>query len=382
MTRTALSIFALATTAFFSACGGGGGGGGGGSSGPTLDTPVSITSANYSKVASLAVRSNLLVADSPNFNNGYPAAVIGVAPPTSVNVMNLTRMQLVEIKKPIAASSPGFELPAGVIPDQGQQPCGATADFGTRTKTYTNAAGGVDEDLAPVIGDKLEIVYNNCKLNLTKEANNCVLVLESDRNITLNGKVTTVITAVNSPSVYTAKLTYEGLGVAGTRNSQSYSSTINGKLVIALSATSPQITLSTEGSDTLSTSDGVETDRLSNAVIQYDDNQQGCVPAAPNNDYVIRAGSRGKVANSNLGYVNASVATDLVGNSRTGDKGFPSSGSVLVQSDDGTRMTMSTLTPDGTVQLSINNSVVSCAQPPKWSDVFNDVLRAAPISCQ
>ncbi len=382
MTRTALSIIALAMTTLISACGGGGGGGGG-NNGPTLDTPISITAANYSQVASLAVRSNLLVADSPNYNYGYPAAVIGVAPPTSVNVMNLTRMQLVEIKKPIAASSPGFELPAGVlITDQGQQPCGATADFGTRTKTYTNATGGADTDLEPVAGDKLEIVYNNCKLNLTNEANNCVLVLESDRNITLNGKVTTVITTASSPSVYTAKLTYEDLGVAGTRNNQNFSSTVNGKLVIALSTTSPQITLSTEGSDTLSTSDASGTDRLSNAVIQYNDNQQGCVPGVPNNDYVIRAGSHGKVANSNLGYVNASVATDLVGNSASGDKGFPSSGSVLVQSDDGTKMTIATQSADGTVQLSINNSTVTCAVQPKWSDVFNDVLKPAPLSCQ
>ncbi len=377
MTRSALSIFALATTAFLSACGGGGGGGGG-NNGPTLDTPVSITGTNYDKIASLAVRSNLLVADSPNFNNGYPAAVIGVAAPTSVNVMNLTRMQLVEIKKPIAASFPGFELPAGVlITDQGQTPC----DSGTKTKTYTNAAGGADTDLDPVVGDKLEIVYNNCKLNLTKEANNCVLVLEPDHNITLNGKVTTVITAVTSPSVYTAKLTYEGLGVAGTRSNQNFSSTVNGKLVIALSATSPQITLSTEGGDTLSTSEAGETDRLSNAVIQYDDNQQGCGPGAPNNDYVIRAGSHGKVANSNLGYVNASVVTDLGGNSASGDKGFPSSGSVLIQSDDGTKMTITTQNADGSVQLSINNSVATCAQPPKWSDVFNGLLRQQPLSC-
>ena len=77
MIRNSLSIGALAMTAFLSACGGGGGGGGGTA---TIDTPVSITGANFARVASLAVRSNLIVADSPNFNEGYPAAVVASAP--------------------------------------------------------------------------------------------------------------------------------------------------------------------------------------------------------------------------------------------------------------------------------------------------------------
>ena len=97
MIRNSLSICALATTAFLSACGGGGGGGSGGGT-ATIDTPVNISGANFARVASLAVRSNLIVADSPNYNEGYPAAVVASAPLPSVNVMNLSRMQLVEIK--------------------------------------------------------------------------------------------------------------------------------------------------------------------------------------------------------------------------------------------------------------------------------------------
>ena len=155
MTRNSLSICALATTALLSACGGGGGGGGGGSS-VSLDTPASITGANFSEIASLVVSSNLLVADSPNYNEGYPAAVIGGPQPTTVNVMNLSRMQLAEVKKVTPAEVTGPELPIGVRPvaDEVDTPC---SGGGTKTKRYTNAAGGPDTDLDPVTGDKLVI---------------------------------------------------------------------------------------------------------------------------------------------------------------------------------------------------------------------------------
>ena len=380
MTRSALSIITIAIISLLSACGGGGGGGGGGSSGPSLDTQASITGANYDQVAGLAVRSNLLVADSPNYNNGYPAAVIGGFQPTTVNVMNLSRVQLAEMQKSRPLN--GSELPIGVRPvgDAGDSTCPLG---GTMNKTYTDALGAADTDLDPVANDKLVINYTNCRVNLLQEANNCLTISEPNKEVTLNGTVTTLIASVTSVAVYAAKLSYSNLKVEAVRNNAPVSSTVNGSINIALAATSPQITLSTAGSEILRTQTGSEVEQLSNALIRYDDNQQGCGPAAPNNSYAILPGSTGRVASSLLGYVDVSVTTALTGNSASGNSGFPGAGSVRVDGSGGTNMTISALNDAGEVQLAINGTNVNCPPnvKPKWSDVFAENLRN-PLGCQ
>ena len=369
MTHNSLSICALAMTVFLSACGGGGGGGGGGGT-ATIDTPVSITGANFARVASLAVRSNLIVADSPNFNEGYPAAIVGNAPPPSINLMNLSRMQLVEINKVTPSQMVSPELPIGVRPitDAGQTSCGPLG--GTKTKTYTDSDGDLD---TRVFGDKLVIVYTDCKLELTREANNCVQISETDKVVTLNGTVETLITAATSATVFTSQLTYTNLNFATARGA----ATINGKLLISLAAASPQITLTTVDSSPLTTTGGGVTERLRGATIKYDDNQQGCdVNLASNNNYSIKSSTTGEVASSDLGFVNMTVTSDLVGDSDSPapDSGFPVSGRIDIVGGSGTNMTI-VAAGSGTAVVAYNR-LPDCKL--RWIDIFNNTL---PSTC-
>ena len=367
MTRNSRSICSLAITAFLSACGGGGGGGGGGGT-ATIDTPVSITGANFARVASLAVRSNLIVADSPNFNEGYPAAVVGNAPPPSINLMNLSRMQLAEINKVKPSEMISAEAPIGVRPiiDSGSTPC---ALGGTKLKTYTD-----DGDLdTRNVNDKMVIEYTNCKLDLQQEANNCLSISETDKTVTLNGTVETLITAATSSTVFTSQLTYTNLNFTTARGT----ATINGKLLISLAAASPQITLTTVSGSPLTTSSGGVTERLQNATILYNDNQQACSVTDPsNNQYTILAGTTGQVASSDLGYVTVTVASDLVGDSDSPGGGFPDAGSIGIASDNGSNMTI-TAAGNSTATVVVNGTAISC--PPTWLQIFSGNL---PAGCQ
>ena len=366
MTRNSLSICALAMTAFLSACGGGGGGGGGGGT-ATIDTEAQIDDNNFARVASLAVRSNLIVADSPNYNEGYPAAIVGNAPPSSINLMNLSRMQLVEIIKVKPSEMISAEAPIGVRPitDSGPTPC---ALGGTKLKTYTD-----DGDLdTRNVNDKLVIEYTNCKLDLQQEANNCLSISETDKTVTLNGTVETLITVATSTTEFTSQLTYTNLNFTTARGT----ATINGKLLISLAAVSPQITLTTVSGSPLTTSSGGVTERLQNATIRYNDNQQACGVTDPiNNRYTILAGTTGQVASSDLGYVTVTVASDLVGDSDSPGGGFPDSGIIEIRSDDASRMKI-TAAGNSTATVEVNNTPRPCT--PTWLQIFNDTL---PSGC-
>ena len=368
MTRNSLSIGALAMTAFLSACGGGGGGGGGGGT-ATIDTEAQIDDNNFARVASLAVRSNLIVADSPNFNEGYPAAVVANAPPPSVNVMNLSRMQLVEINKVTPSEMISAEAPIGVRPitDGGtRRDCQLG---GTKFKTYTD-----DGDLdTRTVNDKLVIEYINCKLDLQQEANNCLSISEPNKTVTLNGTVETLITAATSTTVFTSQLTYTNLNFAIDGRG---AATINGKLLISLAA-SPQITLTTVSGSPLTTSSGGVTERLQNATIRYNDNQQGCSVTDPNNNqYTILAGTTGQVASSDLGFVNVTVAADLVGDSDSPspDSGFPISGSIDIDGAGESKIHIDAA-GSGTADVKVN-AKEKCKL--RWIDIFNNTL---PSTC-
>ena len=360
MTRNSLSICSLAITAFLSACGGGGGGT------ATIDTPVRIDNTTFARVASLAVRSNLIVADSPNFNEGYPAAIVASAPPPSINLINLSRMQLVEISKIKSNELISVEAPIGAAPVNGPTPC---LLGGSRNKTYTD----LDNELTTIEKDnKLVIVYTDCKLELTQEANNCLSISETDKKVTLNGKVETLITAVTSATVFTSQLTYTDLNFTTARGS----ATINGKLLISLAATSPHITLTTVSGSPLTTSSGGVTERLQNATIRYNDNQQGCSVTDPNNNqYTILAGTTGQVASSDLGYVNVTVSSDLVGDSDSPGGGFPDSGIIDIQSDDATKLRI-TAKGNSTASVEVNNTARPCT--PTWLQIFSNTL---PTGC-
>ena len=367
MTRNSLSIGALAMTAFLSACGGGGGGGGGGTA--TIDTPVSITGANFARVASLAVRSNLIVADSPNFNEGYPAAVVASAPLPSVNLMNLSRMQLVEINKVKPSEMISAAAPIGAAPAGGTTDCGALGD-GTKTKTF------VDDDnelTTRKVGDKLTIVYTGCKLVLQQEAQNCVLISAPDKIVTLDGTIETEITEVTSSAVYKSQLTYTNLNVSTTRGA----TIINGKLLIALAASSPKITLTSVTGSPLTQAGGGVTERLRNATIQYDDIQQGCSPnVVNNNNYTIFNSTTGEVASSDLGFVTVSVTSNLGGDSDSPGGGFPDTGSIRIASDNGSNMTI-TAAGSSTANVVVNGTAISCT--PTWLQIFDGNL---PSGCQ
>ena len=368
MTRNSLSICSLAITAFLSACGGGGGGGGGGGT-ATIDTPVSITGANFARVASLAVRSNLIVADSPNFNEGYPAAVVASAPLPSVNVMNLSRMQLVEINKVKPSEMISAEAPIGAAPVGGTTNCGAVGD-GTKTKTFIDAD---NELLTRNVGDKLTIVYTGCKLVLQQEAQNCVLISAPDKIVTLNGTIETEITEVTSPAVFKSQLTYTNLNVSTTRGA----TIINGKLLIALAAGSPQITLTSVTGNPFTQAGGGVTERLRNATIKYDDNQQGCDPSlVNNNNYTIFNSTTGEVASSDLGFVTVSVTSNLGGDSDSPGGGFPETGSIRITSDNGSNMTI-TAQGSSTAEVVVNGTKISCT--PTWLQIFDGNL---PSGCQ
>ena len=370
MIRNSLSICALAITAFLSACGGGGGGGSGGGGGTaTIDTPISI-GANFARVASLAVRSNLIVADSPNYNEGYPAAVVASAPLPSVNVMNLSRMQLVEINKVKLNEMVGAQLPIGAAPVPATTNCGAAGD-GTKTKTFVDS----DNDLTTRnVGDKLTIVYSGCKLVLQQEAQNCVLISAPDKIVTLNGTVETEIKAFTSPTVYTSQLTYTNLNVSTARGA----STINGKLLISLADVSPtKITLTSVSGSPLTQAGGGVTERLRNATIQYNDNQQGCDPTvANNNSYTILATTTAEVASSDLGFVTVSVTTPLTGDSDSPGGGFPEVGSINIASDDGSKMTIEAA-GNSKANVVVNGTAITCT--PTWLQIFEGTL---PAGCR
>ncbi len=363
MTRSALSIITIAITSFLSACGGGGGGGGGDGGGGSVDinTQTSITNANFGEVAGLAVRSNLIVADSPNYNEGFPAAAVGETPRNSVNVMNMSRMQLVEISKVKSSEMVSAVLPIGAAPQNGASNCGATAADGTKTKTYIDS----DEELTTrVVGDKLTIDYSGCKLDLQQEAQNCVQLSERPNNLTLNGRVETLITGVSGAD-YTTQLTYTNLVVAGTRGS----STINGNIVISVVEGTPKtITLTTVDSAGLTTKTGNETERLRSATIKYTDDQQGCgtTPASNNAYAILKTVTRGEVASSALGYVNISVEEDLIGDSDV-EGGFPSSGKVHIEGAGGTNLDI-VAAVGGKATITINGTT-PCG-PQTWNDLF------------
>ena len=332
----------------------------------TIDTPVRIDNTTFARVASLAVRSNLIVADSPNFNEGYPAAIVGNAPPPSVNLMNLSRMQLVEINKVTPSQMVSPDLPIGAAPVNGLSPCPLG---GNKTKTYTD----FDNELATVERDnKLVIVYTGCKLELTQEANNCLSISETDKTVTLNGAVETLITAATSATEFTSQLTYTNLNFTTVRGT----ATINGKLLISLAAASPQITLTTVSGSPLTTSSGGVTERLQNATIRYNDNQQACGVTDPiNNRYTILAGTTGQVASSDLGYVTVNVISDLVGDSDSPGGGFPDSGIIEIRSEDASRMKI-TAAGNSTATVEVNTTPRPCT--PTWLQIFNDTL---PSGC-
>ena len=370
MIRNSLSICALATTAFLSACGGGGGGGSGGGGGTaTIDTPVNISGANFARVASLAVRSNLIVADSPNYNEGYPAAVVASAPLPSVNVMNLSRMQLVEINKVKPSEMVSAEAPIGAAPVNSTTDCGAPGD-GTKTKTYIDSN---NELTTREVGNKLTIFYSGCKLVLQQEAQNCVLISAPNKIVTLNGTVETEITEVTSPTVYKSQLTYTNLNVTTTRGA----TIINGKLLISLADGSPKITLTSVSGSPLTQAGGGVTERLRNATIQYDDNQQGCDPnLANNNSYTILATTTAEVASSDLGFVTVSVTTPLTGDSDSPGGGFPEVGSIKIASDGGSKMII-TAAGNSKANVEVNGTPIRCT--PTWLQIFEGAL---PAGCQ
>ena len=370
MNRYPMNCFALALIVTLAACGGGGGGGGGGSGGGggvNIDTPVSITGSNFSQVASLAVRSNLIVADSPNYNEGYPAGAVGNAPLPSVNVMNLSRVQLVEINKVKPNEMVSAELPIGAAPVGGTTNC---ASGGTKTKTFTDD----DNNLTTLrVGDKLVIDYANCAFALQQEANNCVLISETNKNVTLKGAVETQITEVTSPLVYKSQLTYTNLVVTTARGT----ATINGKLLISLAAGPPQITLTSVDGSPLTQAVGGVTERLRVATIQYNDDQQGCDVNIPNNNnYTIFNTTRGEVASSDLGFVNFTVPINLVGDSDSAGGGFPEAGTVRIDGAGGTFMTI-VAAGGSTANVTINGRAVSCPTTPTWLQIFNGQLAAA-----
>lgn len=359
MTRSALSIITIAITTFLSACGGGGGGGGGGGSSVDINTQTSITNANFGEVAGLAVRSNLIVADSPNYNEGFPAAVSDVAPLNSVNVMNMSRMQLVEIDK-VKSSEIVSPVLVGLAPQNGPTPCGGG---GTKTKTYIDS----DNELTTRnVGDKLTIDYSGCKLDLQQEAQNCVQVSDRPNNLTLDNRVETLITGVSGADFVT-KVTYTNLVVTGTRGS----STINGNIVISVEngvATTKTITLTTIDSAGLTTKTGNVTERLRSATIKYTDDQQGCATAASNNAYaILNTVTQGEVASSVLGFVNVSVTADLIGDSDI-DSGFPSSGRVLILGAGGTKLEIAAV-GGGKANITLNN-INPCTNAQTWNDLF------------
>ncbi len=327
MIRSAFSISALAITAILSACGGGGGGGG--SSGPNLDTQATISAANFAQVASLAVRGNTVVADSPNYNEGYP------------------------------------EFDVGVTPVNGLENCGAVVADGTRTRTYTET----DADPATRdVNDKLVIDYNNCKFDLKKEVNNCVNISETSQVVTLIGRVETLVVGTTTTG-YTSILTFSNLQVTLSGGTD----TINGKLQMSSTVANPkQITFTSINSDPLRRVGGGVTERLRSATIAFTDNQQGCDTADPlNNAYTISSTTTSEVAASNLGFVNVTVTNNLGGDSDT-DGGFPTSGAVTINGSGGTFMTLTTLA-GGQVRMIINN-VNQCDAT--WSQIFSGVLPA------
>ena len=361
MTRSALSIITIAIISLLSACGGGGGGGGGGGSSVDINTQTSITNTNFGEVAGLAVRSNLIVADSPNYNEGFPATVVGETPRNSVNVMNMSRMQLVEISKVKPSEMVSAVLPIGAAPQNGPSNCGATAAEGTKTKTYIDSD---NELITRNVDDKLTIDYSGCKLDLQQEAQNCVQVSDRPNNLTLNGRVETLITGVSGAD-YTTQLTYTNLVVTGTRGS----STINGNIVISVVEGTPKtITLTIGDIAGLTTKTGNETERLRSATIKYTDDQQGCATAASNNAYtILNTVTQGEVASSVLGFVNVNVTADLIGDSDI-DSGFPSSGSFHIAGAGGTNLDI-VAAGGGKATVKINNNN-ACANAQTWNDLF------------
>ncbi len=368
MIRNSLSVCALAMVSMLSACGGGGGGGGGdgggGSTDVGIDNPATISNSNFGEIAGLAVRSNLIVADNPNYNEGYPASIVGAEPRVMVNAVDLSRMQLVEISKVKPNEIITAELPAGIVPVDAKTDCGAAGD-GTKTRTYLDD----DRELSTrKVGDKLTIVYTGCKLELAQEASNCVLVTETAANkkFTLNGTVETEVTATNA-SGYTTKLVYTNLIVAGTAGT----STINGNLSLEVSdGSSKVLTLKTLDAAGLTSKTGDTLERLRNATIKYSDNQEGCTNPAPNNAYVIfKDVTVGEVASNKLGYVNVSVSSDLVGNSAT-NGGFPNSGAFVVQGQGDNRMIITADPTTGKANIKFNVGTIPCTTPQPWDHIF------------
>ena len=367
MNRYPLKLFALALTATLAACGGGGGGGGGG--GTSLTTPVTISATNFTDTASLVART-LNVADSPNFNEGFPAAVVHVAPLRGISILNLARVQMAQIAKVQPGELRSAELPVGATPVPSPTPI-ACATSGTLTRTYTDANNDLDtlED-----GNKLVITYANCKFDLLQEANNCILPVPSQKliGVTLDGIVETTIKGAATKTEFATEVVYRSLKVT---NSANQTSTFNGSIQLSQTVAAPQFTVTVISGNPLQVTSGTVIEQLSSGVIKYDDNRQNCDPASDNNAYDIdAAATAGRVAANNLGYVDFDVTANLKGDSDL-TKGFPSSGKINITGGGGTVMTIEAIGSDQ-AKVEFNNNGAPCVFT--W-DQLNDGTK--PPAC-
>ena len=356
------SISLLMLTAVLTACGGGGGGGGGGSSNNS-GIPIQISTSTAGKAASLVVQT-VVVGESPNYNEAFPAAVVGVSLP-AVSAFNLSRAYVAEVRDAAASTT---VLPTGVT-----TPVPVSCKSGSGTKTYSNgAAGTADPITVHAVGDTLDITYTDCVIDLIKEGNNCISPTSPLKDIKLNGSVRTTITSYTSASVFNVLVAYNNLRVASSTGA---TDTLNGSIAVkqdGTAAPSYDVTAESATGDTLrTTSSSGETQTLSATLIRVLDTQiagADCSTATPanNNAYNVKATSHGRVASSTAGYVDFTVNNDAVGDSDTAGGGFPDSGLITITGDGGISMTI-TGVRSGNASVSINGSA-ACVRT--WVDLF------------
>ena len=352
MTRNLRLVSLLMISAALTACGGGGGGGGG--STDKTNTPISISNATFGRAAALVVQT-VNVGESPNYNEGFPAAAVGVSLP-AVSAFTLSRAYVGEMK---SAQASGTVLPVGIT-----TPVPVTCKSGSGTKTFSNGAGTADPITVHAVGDTLDITYSNCVIDLINEGNNCISPTSPLKNIKLNGRVLTTITGYRSATDFDILLAYSSLAV--TNAAGNATDTLNGSIAVTQSGVAPNynITVQSALNDTLRTtsSNGV-TQTLSATAINLIDTQLAPVsctaPVVPNNDYVIQPKSHGRVASSADGYVNFNVDTVTKGNSNTKGGGFPDSGLITITGEGATFMTIAAV-GTGLADVKLNGAATKC----------------------
>ena len=370
MTRNLRLVSLLMISAALTACGGGGGGGGG--STDKTNTPISISNATFGRAAALVVQT-VNVGESPNYNEGFPAAAVGVSLP-AVSAFTLSRAYVGEMK---SAQASGTVLPVGIT-----TPVPVTCKSGSGTKTFSNGAGTADPITVHAVGDTLDITYSNCVIDLINEGNNCISPTSPLKDIKLNGRVLTTITGYRSATDFDILLAYSSLAV--TNAAGNATDTLNGSIAVTQSGVAPNynITVQSAPNDTLRTtsSNGV-TQTLSATAINLIDTQLAparCTPPVlPNNNYVIQANSHGRVASSADGYVNFNVDTATAGNSNTTGGGFPDSGLITITGEGGTFMTITAVVP-GLADVKLNGAATKCTIA--WDRLFSGDVASCTFS--